>query len=204
MLSKILFASANKGKIKEIREIAKRYSVVEILGLADLTTEKGHPPEIIEDGNTYEENARLKAEGYYRWSQVPSLADDAGLEVLALNNQPGLFSARYAGTPSDSEANTKKLLNELGDRKDRQAKFICFLYLYIDQDRVFKSRAEFNGSIAYAPSGNGGFGYDPVFIPEGFNQTLSTLKENSIDIETHRILAVKLMFEQLKKANLVP
>ncbi len=210
MIAEILFASGNKGKISEIREIASEFPSIKILApleLSEVISKNGSPPDVVEDGVTYEENAALKSRAFFAWSNIPSLADDAGLEVLALNGAPGVISARYAGEPSNAQNNIDKLLKELSGVKDRRAKFVSFLNLKISDRKgevvEIVAQASLEGEIALVPSGAGGFGYDPIFIPTGHKESLSALKERGIKVPTHRILSTRKLFTELKRQSLL-
>ena len=127
------------------------------------------------------------------------MADDSGLEVEALNNMPGVETANYAGKAAGSEANIKKLLVALNNEKNRRARFVCFLLLKNNENEYIDSIGYLNGKISESPSGSGGFGYDPIFIPDGYSESLSSLKAQNIEIETHRVIALKKLFLKLSE-----
>ena len=199
----LLFASSNKGKFAEVLEIASQFTNLKITSPNELILKCGAVPEIDEIGVTYEENALLKARGVFTWSKTPSFADDAGLEVEALNYAPGLYSARYAGEPSDPTRNREKLLLELKNTTDRNAAFVSVLCLFGLAPEPIFVKAKVEGTIILKEEGCGGFGYDPLFKPNGHNETLATLKEKNIPVDTHRTKSVRMLFEELQSKGLL-
>lgn len=168
--SKLLLATTNPGKIAEFQ------AMLDIPGLKLLELSKvfNQVPEIEETGNTFRDNALIKARGYALLSNLSTVADDSGLEVLALDNKPGVISARYAeGSDKDR---CLKLLKELKDDPDRRARFITTVCYFdpLNSERYFFN-GTLNGKIATQILGNNGFGYDSVFIPAGFDMTLAQL-----------------------------
>ncbi len=190
---KIVFATNNAHKLQEIRHIlGDRF---EVLSLHDI----GCDVDIPETGTTLEENARQKAEYVFQHYHCDVFADDTGLEVEALNGAPGVYSARYAGDGHDSEANMSKLLHELGENNNRKARFRTVIALIqkkdvcpcgctaIRQDHLFEGVV--NGVITRQRSGVGGFGYDPIFQPEGYDKTFAELGEHIKNQISHRARA---------------
>ena len=180
-MNKIIAATGNMGKLREIREICQ--------GLPfEITSLKDHfdpLPVIPEDGSTFLENARQKAQWVYSRTGLWSLADDSGLEVDFLGGQPGVFSARYAGEHATDEQRVSKLLAACeGCPPDRRtARFRCVVVLHCGDNDEIVGRGTCEGRIGYAPKGSDGFGYDPVFFPSGYDRTfaeLSALEKNSI------------------------
>jgi XTP/dITP diphosphohydrolase len=199
---KILFASSNKGKINEVQEAASALPITvlspEEAMVAGLARNK-QAPDVEESASSYEGNARLKVDAYYEWSGIPALADDAGLEVQALDGAPGLFSARYAGVHGDWQRNTAKLLDALKDTKNRRAFFRCCLVLKLGPFDYIVTDGRLEGEIAQSPAGTGGFGYDNVFIVKGTGRTLAQLKEDTCGtVPTHRTEALGKLVEALK------
>jgi len=192
----ILFASSNKGKVGEAQEIAARYSVV-LTSIDQLIESRGSAPEVEETAATFRGNALLKAEQYFSWSKLSTIADDSGLEVFALGGEPGIRSARYAGNDLPFERNIELLLSSLEGVQDRAARFICHLVLITDSGDKQHFTGELRGSIARVPAGSGGFGYDCIFQPEGYFESLATLKEQGSEIKTHRVLALEQCFKSL-------
>lgn len=196
-LTKILFASANQGKIIEIKNAAQSLTQMEIVSAYDFAQKENKiVPDIIEDADTYLGNAKLKAEGFFKWGTLPCIADDTGLEVAALNGMPGVFSARYAGEPSNSQKNIEKLLSQMSGQKDRRARFYCLLYFKISEDKFLIAEGHLSGLIIDNAQGLGGFGYDSIFLVEKYGKTLAQLKEEGVFVETHRIMAAKNLFQQ--------
>ena len=203
---KIVFATTNQHKLQEIRDILG--SDYEVVSLKEI----GCNVDIPETGNTLEENALQKAQYVYDHYHLSCFADDTGLEVEALDGAPGVHSARYAeGTDHDSEANMAKLLRELDGKENRKARFrtvIC----YIEKKDVcpcgctsIKKIHQFdgivNGSIATEKHGTEGFGYDPIFVPEGYDKSFAELGEVIKNGISHRARAVAKLAEYLKNKN---
>lgn len=188
----IVFATNNAHKLEEIRHIlGDRYDV---RSLNDI----GCHEDIPEDFDTLEENSRQKAEYIFRKYGLTCFADDTGLEVDALGGAPGVHSARYAeGTDHDSEANMRKLLRELGDNPNRTARFRTVITL-IENDKTSLFVGFVEGHIAYEKSGTGGFGYDPIFIPEGYDQSFACLGADIKNTISHRARAVQQLSDYLK------
>ena len=161
LLRRILLATRNLGKVRELREL--------LVGLElELESLDAHPevPEIEETGQTFEQNARAKASGSARASGIWAIAEDSGLVVDALGGAPGVFSARFAGRHGDDRANNAKLLRELAGESRREARYVCSLALAEAGGQVVATaEGRCEGSIAAAPRGGGGFGYDPLFLP---------------------------------------
>ena len=188
--TKLVLASANSGKIKEIKDLFPDY---EVIGYKDL----GLDFEIEETGNTFFENALIKARAVYEKTGFPALADDSGLEVDVLKGAPGIFSARYSGTGTDA-GNIEKLLRELGDEKDRKAKFICQM-VYFDGKKIVTERGETSGYILYVPQGNSGFGYDPVFYSMDLGKPFGLATEKEKNSVSHRARAAVKMQKRLSE-----
>lgn len=203
---KIVFATNNQHKLQEIRDILG--SDYEVVSLKEI----GCNVDIPETGNTLEENALQKAQYVYDHYHLSCFADDTGLEVEALDGAPGVHSARYAeGTDHDSEANMAKLLRELDGKENRKARFRTVIS-YIEKKDVcpcgctsIKKIHQFdgivNGSIATEKHGTEGFGYDPIFVPEGYNQSFAQLGEEIKNGISHRARAVAKLAEYLKNKN---
>ncbi|NPD29052.1 RdgB/HAM1 family non-canonical purine NTP pyrophosphatase [Corallococcus exiguus] len=193
MKPRLLFATGNAGKLRELRALVG--DSVEVVSLKDLPP----VPEPVEDGATFEENAVKKAREYSEATGLPALADDSGLCVDALDGQPGVLSARYA--PGDDKARYEKLLTELADVPDekRTASFRCALALVTgkgDEARVEVGRCE--GVILRAPKGTNGFGYDPVFQVEGEGgRSMAELAPEEKSRVSHRARAFQLMRRHL-------
>jgi len=189
---KIIFASGNKGKVREVKNIF-RDTKFEIVSLHDLDD----VPEIIEDADTFEGNAKIKAEVIFDKYKIPVIADDSGIAVEQLNWAPGVISARYAGEICDDEANNKKLISEL--KKFPQphfGKFICCA-IYLDEKNYFCEFGEVPGNIIYEPRGKNGFGYDPIFVPIGYEITLGEFSLEEKNKISHRSRAFNKLKEHM-------
>lgn len=214
-MNPVLFASTNRGKFKELSTASSLFGV-KVLFPADLVeglyseagidSPLGPYPLVEETGGTYRENALLKAQAFHDWSKIPSLGDDTGLEVTALNDAPGIYSARYAGARAVTANNIDKLLSDLEQlesrkgRVDRTARFVCVLVLVLGNGKYMEASGELKGEIARYPSGRGGFGYDSVFVVQGYGRTLAELKEKGPTFKTHRILALEKLWEELSSS----
>lgn len=201
---KIVFATNNQHKLQEIRDILG--SEFEIVSLKDI----GCDVDIPETGNTLEDNAMQKAQYVYDHYNLSCFADDTGLEVEALNGEPGVHSARYAeGTDHDSEANMAKLLRNLKGKDNRKARFRTVIALIQKQDvcpcgctsikKVNRFEGIVDGSIATEKHGTAGFGYDPIFVPEGYDKSFAELGESIKNGISHRARAVAKLAEYLKQ-----
>ena len=180
-----IVATKNKGKIKEIR------AILEGTGISVLSMEEaGITADIIEDGETFEENARKKAEAVFRLTGKPALADDSGLAVDALGGAPGVYSARYAGT-GRSEDNNQKLLAAMQGESERSARFVCVMVLITGENEELVVRGECEGEIADGLSGTNGFGYDPLFYLPAYRKTMAELPEEEKNRISHRGRALR-------------
>ncbi|MBK9257642.1 MAG: RdgB/HAM1 family non-canonical purine NTP pyrophosphatase [Saprospiraceae bacterium] len=183
----LLFATANEHKLTELRKIFSD-SGFRIAGLKELDIHE----EIPETGATLQENAFIKAKYLFDKTGLRSLSEDTGLEVSALDGAPGVHTARYAGNERDPSKNIQKLLLELKNKDDRSARFRTVIALYDGLDcKYFQGIAK--GKIAVETSGDGGFGYDPIFIPEGYDQTFAELSSEVKNKISHRAKAVEFL-----------
>jgi XTP/dITP diphosphohydrolase len=189
----LLFASANRHKLEEIRQIIP--ADYRLSGLNDYSILE----EIPEPFDTFEANATAKASYVYQKTHIPCFADDSGLVVDALDGRPGVLSARYAGEHKSSEENVRKVLSELTGIQDRTARFVAVIAFQQNDQDVFLFRGSVEGRITYAPSGTGGFGYDPVFIPAGFDQTFAELSPVLKNQISHRAMAMRLFLHFLSE-----
>jgi XTP/dITP diphosphohydrolase len=192
MSTSIIFATNNAHKLEEVKQILSgRFHVLSL-------AEAGIESEIPEDFETLEENAMQKAEFIFERTGIPSFADDTGLEVEELGGLPGVYSARYAGEAKDPAGNIKKLLHELKGKKNRNARFRCVIaWISKEEKRCFEGIV--NGRITEECTGSGGFGYDPVFIPDGYDKTFAALPAEVKNHISHRGKAVRLFSEYLTK-----
>ncbi|HUT86346.1 MAG TPA: RdgB/HAM1 family non-canonical purine NTP pyrophosphatase [Elusimicrobiales bacterium] len=194
---KLLIATGNSNKAGEIIKILPDLNVT-YLTLRDFPDVK--IPE--ETGKTLQENAILKAQSACKQSRIASLADDSGLEVDFLNNAPGVYSARYAGENCSYLDNNKKLLQELKNvpLPERGAQFVCVTVVYFPDGKMIMEKGILRGKIVLKPRGINGFGYDPLFQPNGLSKTLAELTAEEKNSISHRFLAVKKIIPALKKA----
>ncbi|OJF18017.1 MAG: non-canonical purine NTP pyrophosphatase [Bacillaceae bacterium G1] len=197
----VIIATRNPGKLKEFETFFAQWAW-KVKGLSDFPD----VPDIVENGRTFEENARIKAEALYAWLKRPVLADDSGLEVDALDGQPGVYSARYAGEGAADEENNAKLLAALqgvpADR--RQARFRCVLVMKFDEERQLTAEGVCEGVILEAPRGRGGFGYDPLFYVPALGKTLAEISAEEKNRISHRGAALRQLADQLAKCQLIP
>ena len=192
-MTKIIFATGNKDKMKEIRMILSDLDV-EILSMK----EAGISVDIEENGTTFEENALIKAKAVAAYTDAIVLADDSGLEIDYLNKEPGVYSARYAGDAHNSEANMKKLLKDMEGIENRKAQFRTVFVLIIDgKEHLFEGIVK--GEITKNRKGASGFGYDPIFIPEGYTQTFAEMGNELKNKISHRALATNKLCKFLMR-----
>jgi XTP/dITP diphosphohydrolase len=186
----IVFATHNANKLAEIREIT--VGEVEVLGLTDI----GCHDEIDETGNTLEENALIKARQVNKRYGYDCFADDTGLEVDALNGVPGIYSSRYAGPSCDPEANMQKMLTVLQGIDDRSAQFRTVIALVVnDEEHLFEGIIR--GHITREKRGDKGFGYDPIFVPNGYDLTFAEMEASVKNRVSHRAIAMNKLIEFL-------
>ena len=194
-MQQIIVATGNRGKIREIGEIFAGL-LYRLRSMGEYWTPL---PEIQETGSTFSENARIKADWVFHHSSSWALADDSGLVVDALGGAPGVKSARYAGVQGDTAANNARLLAELNDVAAtlRTARFVCSVVLRIDEATLLHAEGCCEGRIIGAPRGSGGFGYDPLFVPEGFDRTFAELSGEEKHAVSHRGKAIRTLKELL-------
>ncbi|WP_408066169.1 non-canonical purine NTP pyrophosphatase [[Mycobacterium] zoologicum] len=198
-MTEVLVASRNRKKLAELSRVLEHAGVagVHLVALDEVPAY----PEAPETGATFEANALAKARDGFVATGLPCVADDSGLTVAALNGMPGVLSARWSGAHGDDAANTALLLAQLGDVPDerRGAAFVsaCALVWGSGVDQEVVVRGEWPGSIARAPRGDGGFGYDPVFVPEGADRTAAQLSPAEKDAASHRGRALALLVPAL-------
>lgn len=196
MSRRVVLATRNKHKMVEVRRILADASVdIDLVGL-DVFPDA---PEVAETGLTFEENALLKARAISRASGLPALADDSGLTVDVLGGMPGIFSARWAGRHGDDVANLQLLLAQLSDvaDADRAAAFVCAAALAMPDGAGEVVRGELRGRIVTAPRGSNGFGYDPVFVPDGDDRTAAEMTPDEKDAMSHRGAAFRVLAERI-------
>ena len=194
---KLVLASQNKKKIKEMNEILAQLGV-EVASQAEV----GVNVDVEETGSTFEENSLLKARAVMEASGMPAIADDSGLCVDALNGAPGIYSARYGGEGLDDTARYKLLLENMRGQSPRTAKFVSVITCCFPNGDVICARGECPGTIAFAPMGEGGFGYDPVFFIPGLKKTFAQLTAEEKNAISHRgkaLEAFKVKLEEYLK-----
>jgi XTP/dITP diphosphohydrolase len=194
----LVVATRNAGKLKEIRRLLEGTGIA-VLGLDAFPA----LPEVVEDGATFDENARKKAAQTARQTGRMTLADDSGLEVAALGGAPGVYSARYAGAGAGDAANNAKLLAELAGvpPTERRGAFVCAMALCGPDGVCATFAGRLEGMIVEAPRGDGGFGYDPLFLVPGYGQTLAELPLEVKNRISHRGQALRLALEHLRRAG---
>lgn len=190
----IVLASTNKGKTREIRELLKGHPI-DIKNLNDF----GPIPEVIEDGKTFDDNAYKKASFTARILGYPAMADDSGLCVDALDGAPGVYSARYAGENASDADNVKKMLDELKDKKNRNAAFKCVISIAVPTGAALTYEGECYGIITEKPAGSNGFGYDPLFFFPELNKTFAQLSSGEKGRVSHRGKALRQVADEMDK-----
>lgn len=193
---RLLLGTQNQGKIAEITAILAERSEFELL-----TVREQPFTEVTEDGATFAENARKKARTISHETGLAVLAEDSGLEVAALGGTPGVRSARFAGDAKDDRANIAKLLELLTGVTDRRARFRCVAVIAFPDGREYLGEGVLEGQIALAPKGSAGFGYDPVFIPEGYAQTLAELGPQVKNKISHRRRALQALIASIPESS---
>jgi XTP/dITP diphosphohydrolase len=197
-VTQLLVASRNAKKLAEMRRIIERAGIegVEVLGLEDV------PPfdEAPETGATFEDNAVAKARDAVAATGLPTVADDSGISVDALNGMPGVLSARWAGSARSDEANLELVLDQLTDVPDERlgAAFVCATALVLTNGTEIVVRGVWPGTIVRKPRGTNGFGYDPIFVPEGETRTSAELQTEEKDAISHRGRALSLLLPHLR------
>ena len=186
-MDKLIIATNNKHKLKELREVLHPYfeSIISL-------EEAGIQHETVEDAATFEGNALKKAREIACISGCAALADDSGLSVKALNGEPGVYSARYAGEPCNDRKNLELVLEKMEGIKDRTACFVCVLALVTPSGEL-TARGEVAGELTYAPQGEGGFGYDPIFYIPQYKCTFAQMTQEQKNQLSHRAIAARLL-----------
>jgi XTP/dITP diphosphohydrolase len=190
----VVLATGNKGKVKEFTKLLEGV-FGNVISLSDLDS----PPEVIEDGRTFRDNALKKAREIAKYSGKLTLADDSGLEVDALDGRPGVYSARYSGDGATDKTNILKLLAELGDNPNRKARFVCVLALVDPNGDELVVEGFCEGVILDKPRGEGGFGYDPVFYLPDREKTMAEIDPELKNRISHRANALKNLKAELER-----
>ena len=196
---RIIAATQNKHKIEEIQAITREFGMEAIS-----RAEAGIPDiEIVEDGNTFEENSEKKAREIMKLCGEITIADDSGLMVDALGGAPGVISARFAGEDGNDAKNNEKLLKLLADVKpdDRTARFVSVITMVYSDGKKIVARGECEGHILYQEKGNNGFGYDPLFVPLGFDKTFAELSGEAKNKISHRAIALRNLRKTLAEGQ---
>lgn len=194
MINKLVIATANKHKLIEIQNIFKD-SAKEIL---PMPSDIG---EIIEDGNSFIENSLIKAKAVYNHTKLPSLADDSGICINALNGEPGIYSARYGGENLGYKEKMQMILDKLKNTNDRTAYFITSAVCVLDDNYYIALEGRVDGIIVESPKGFDGFGYDPIFKPNGYDITYAEMTLEQKNSMSHRAIAMNKMKEILYNIN---
>lgn len=194
----IVLATTNKKKIEEMKRMFAGYNIrfITLSSFPDC-------PEVVEDGKTFRANAIKKALAVAKFTGYPSVADDSGLEVIALGGAPGVFSARYAGDKAKDSENVKKLLRgmrALTEVRDREARFVCCIAFATPEGKYKTFTGYVRGIIGKKQKGFNGFGYDPVFYPEGCEKTFAEMTDQEKDRLSHRGRAMKKLYRYLKRS----
>ena len=196
MIDKIIFATGNEGKLQEVRMILKD------LGLPVLSMkEAGVQADIVEDGTTFEENAKIKAVAVQKLTGALVLADDSGLEIDYLNKEPGIYSARYMGEDTPYSVKNANLISRLAGMPDEQrtARFVCAIAAAFPDGEVLTTRGTIEGIIGYEERGENGFGYDPIFYLPEYKKSTAELSPEEKNALSHRGRALRQMEEELRK-----
>lgn len=190
-MEEIIIATKNEGKKREFASILKEYHIV---SLNDL----GYHDDIVEDGKTFKENAIIKASTIAKKYNKPVISDDSGLEVFSLNNEPGIYSARYAGDMHDDKLNNALLIKNLMNKENRDCRYVCAIALCYPDGRNIVVEDYCYGKIILTPKGNGGFGYDPYFYLEEYGKTMAELSLEEKNKISHRGKAIRKLRAALK------
>ena len=190
---KFVLATANKGKIREMREILQNLGI-EVVSQSEL----GLNLSVEETGATFMENALLKAEAVCKASGLPAIADDSGLVVDALGGEPGVYSSSYGGEELNDSERCEHLLNNMKKMEHRGAKFVCTILCVFPDGEVVSAQGECRGEILQSARGGGGFGYDPVFLVEGTHKTMAELSSEEKNAVSHRGAALREFAKRIK------
>lgn len=194
MINKLVIATANKHKLIEIQNIFKD-SAKEILPMPN------DIGEIIENGNSFIENSLIKAKAVYNHTKLPSLADDSGICINALNGEPGIYSARYGGENLGYKEKMQMILDKLKNKNDRTAYFITSAVCVLDDNYYIALERRVDGIIVESPKGFDGFGYDPIFKPNGYDVTYAEMTLEQKNSMSHRAIAMNKMKDILHNLN---
>ena len=190
----ILLATNNKHKLEEVRQILSPHGII-VYGISDLNLDYHEP---IEDGKTYKDNALIKAYALKEFTDLPIIADDSGLEIEAIDNKPGLYSSRFASEMGGYEKAFSFIIEKVKEKNNSKARFICDIILVNTEDNplLFEGIAE--GNIALEAKGIDGFGYDPIFVPNGYRESFAEIKREEKNAISHRGRALKKLLTYLR------
>jgi XTP/dITP diphosphohydrolase len=190
----LVVATSNRGKLEEFRALLAGLPI-RVHTIEEVVSRR---LSIIEDGKTFADNALIKAREGHRQTGLPTVADDSGLTVDALNGMPGVLSARWAGSHGDDEANLRLVLDQVGDVPDERlgAAFVCAV-AYVDDEREILTDGRMPGRLVREPRGTNGFGYDPIFVPTGYDRTSAELTVEEKDAISHRGQSLRALAERL-------
>ena len=195
----IILATNNAHKLKEVREILSPHKIV-VYGLNDLNLK---PEDVVENADNYYGNALIKARSVQKLTTMPIIADDSGLEIMAMDHQPGLHSARFAKECGGHDKAIAKILDFLKDKDNRKARFVCDIVLLNVEDKPLHFEARIPGHIATELKGEAGFGYDPIFINDEVGKTYADMGQEEKNRVSHRGKALKKLLTYLKINNLI-
>jgi XTP/dITP diphosphohydrolase len=198
MMREVVLATKNRGKIEEFTSLLKG-AFQKIITRKDLDS----LPDVVEDRNTFRENALKKARSISEFTQKLVLADDSGLEVEALGGRPGIFSSRYAGESARDKDNIDKLLYELSGLSNRKGRFVCSIALVSPGGKEIVTEGACEGIIIDEPRGEGGFGYDPIFLIPEMNKTFAELSSEEKNRISHRARAVKALINLINRQEML-
>ena len=190
----ILLATNNKHKLEEVRQILSPHGII-VYCIKDLNLDYVEP---IEDGKTYKDNALIKANALKELTDLPIIADDSGLEIEALDNGPGLFSSRFASSMGGYDNAFKYVIDKVKEKNNDKARFVCDIILVNTEDKPLLFEGICEGNIASEVKGDDGFGYDPIFIPDGYDQSFAELERKEKNSISHRGRALKKLLVYLR------
>jgi len=194
---KLILATQNKNKVIELKRLLNDYPQYEVLSLSDINI----VDDIEETGTTFESNARLKAMHIHKLTGFACIADDSGIEIEALNNEPGVYSARYLGEDTSYEIKNKSILDRLENVSNRNARFVSVVCLILSDQAIQSFEGIMPGSIGFEPRGTNGFGYDPIFVPKGYTLSYAEMDLDTKNQLSHRGQALRKAVEYLEKRN---
>lgn len=194
--STLVLATGNPGKVEELRALLADLPIT-LIPASDLD----HPPEVVENAATLDGNARKKARAFHEHTGHPTLADDTGLEVAVLDGGPGVHTARFAGPNATPDDNKRRLLNVMEGVEDRRARFRTVVALIDESGTARTFEGVCTGTITRAPRGDGGFGYDPLFQPDGHDQTFAEMPADAKNEISHRRRALDAVYQFLSAAE---